>query len=748
MTNQYFQPGEAEEPEKMLWRVANYVAGAEAKYDKTEEQIKAIAQEYFDSMDSGDWMPSSPFLMNAGTEVPMLLACFVLEIQDDLDSIYKTLWDAAKVHKMGGGTGFDFSQLRAKGAPIRSTGGTSSGVLSFLKQYDCEGGTIKQGGRRRAANLGAVRIDHPEIMDFINCKVDKTQYTNFNISVLIPDWFMELVTSSDPEPMYDLIDHNGNKAGQLNAKEVFRTIVRNNWESGEPGMLFIDAINRENKLSHLGRITCTNPCGEIPLLPYEACNLSSVNLSNMVLDPFTMNVVGGRGPVTLAHTEIPAKIDYVRLDKRVRMAVRFMDNAIDCSVYPTEQIKEMVLKTRKLGIGIMGLGEMLIQLGLRYDSEEGRKIAEAVMHFIQEVAMDESCKLAEERGVPEGWYGSDYEKAGVKIRNLTRTCIAPTGTISMIVDTSSGCEPIFAIVYTRNIRGIRYLFTNALFDRIGTSEGWLTEAVREKIAANKGSVHGIDEVPKKWQELFVIAGEISAEDHVKMQAGLQNFVDNSISKTVNMPETATVEDVIAVYILAWKLKCKGTTVYRDNSREGVLTTGKKVHRLRDKFPEEDTKNLRPDLLIGVTMKIQSGCGKLWTTINPFDGTVWEVFSSTGSDGGCTSNIQEIARLVSLSLREGLPISKVIDQLKSVKCARAMASRGCNVKSCSDAIARQIETFLKIYDSEEWEEFLNKQLAKVEVDKDKKVVKIDLSDNQDDFMAEMSKLGGCRSGKCE
>lgn len=727
LEKQYFQIGEAEEPERMLHRVANYVAGAEKNYGKTPEQIEAIAQEYFDSMDNGDWMASSPFLMNAGTPNPMLLACFVLPIEDSIDSIYKTLWDAAKVHKMGGGTGFDFSNLRAKGSPIMSTGGTSSGVLSFLAQYDCEGGTIKQGGRRRAANIGALRVDHPEIMDFINCKVDKTRYTNFNLSVLIPDWFMDLVSSEDPAPMYDLLDHKGNKAGQLNAKEVFATIVKNNWGSGEPGMLFIDAINRNNALAHLGRITCTNPCGEIPLLPYEACNLSSVNLSRAVKN---------------------GKVDYDFIERKSRMATRFMDNAIDCSIYPTPEIEAMVKRTRKLGIGIMGLAEMLIQLGIRYDSQAGRSLAEEIMKFIKDIVFDESCNLAQERGVPEGWYGSDYEKQGVKVRNLTRICIAPTGTISMIVDTSSGCEPIFAIVYTRNIRGIRYLFTNALFERIGKEEGWLTEELKEQIASNKGSVQGINGVPEKWKNLFVIAGEVTPENHVLMQAGLQNQCDNSISKTVNMPEDASLEDVQGVYILAHKLGCKGTTVYRDNSREGVLTTNKKKLSIRQQNEGVDPKELRPEFLVGITTKIQSGCGKLWTTINPYDGDVWEVFSSTGSDGGCSSNIQEISRMVSLSAREGISVSRILDQLRSVKCPRAIASKGCNVKSCSDAIARQIETFLKVYDKDEWEGFLTKMLDKANVSPKEKIIKIDQGDVDDDFVSDLSKRSGCRSGKCE
>jgi ribonucleoside-diphosphate reductase alpha chain len=714
MEQQYYQKGEG--PDDMLIRVAKYVAGAERLYGWDEQQIEQLAFKYFQTLSQGYWMCSSPFLMNAGTQTPMLSACFVLGIEDEMTSIFGTLYDAAMVHKSGGGTGFDLSKLRSKGSTIGTTGGVASGPLSFLRLYDLESDVVKQGGRRRAANMGALRIDHPDILEFIDAKRDKSKFTNFNLSVIIPNWFMGAVESG---LNYPLKDHKGIEVGRLEAKEVFDKIIQNNWESGEPGVLFIDNMNAGNKLLHLGEISVTNPCGEVPLLPWEACTLASINLDKIVKD---------------------GTIDWDTLDDLVRLVVRFLDSSIDVNQFPLQKITDGVKRTRKIGLGIMGLHGMLIKLGIPYDSEKGLETTEGVIGFIARTALLESRKLAKEKGVPDGWYGSDYEKLGIAVRNLTRISIAPTGTISMIIDSSSpGAEPMFAIVYERTTRDKKYLWINSLFKEIAEREGFWTENLIGKIIDNGGRVTGLIGVPDKWQRLFRTAGEIAPEMHVRMQGALQKYVDNGISKTVNIPHNASVDDIREAYLLAHKLGCKGITVYRDGSREGVLNLVKKS----DSQANPDPKLERPEVLIGATMKVQSGCGKLWVTINPYKGRPWEVFASSGSDGGCTSNIQEIARLSSLLFRESVDVEKVLDQLRSVKCAHAIASK-CGVKSCSDAIAKQIEKFMKIYQEGKWEELLS-QINNPPKKEDS--VTYEYSSADISFLEDINKQTGCRDGHC-
>jgi ribonucleoside-diphosphate reductase alpha chain len=722
MRKQYYQPGE--DVEDMLWRVARYVAGAERNYGWSEERVEKLAKEYYRTLSAGDWMCSSPFLMNAGTKTPMLSACFVLGLEDTMESIFDTLKEAALVHKFGGGTGFDFSNLRAEGASISTTGGYSSGPLSFLTIYDAESGAVKQGGRRRAANMGALLINHPDIEKFIDAKIDKTKFNNFNFSVIVPDWFMEAV---EKDLYYALLDKQKRVVKTIKAAEIFDKIVKNNWESGEPGILFLDNINRDNPLRHLGDITVTNPCGEVPLLPYEACTIASLNLDNSVTN---------------------GVVNWKWIESTTRLVVRFLDSSIDVNEFPLGKIKAGVERTRKIGLGIMGLHGMLIQLGIPYNSNEALEMTEKVISTINTIALDESVNLCKEKGKPLGWHGSYYEERGIEVRNLTRLSIAPTGTISMIVNSSSsGCEPIFAVVYERTTRDKKYVWVNSMFEKIAKEEGFWSEELIQKIIDNNGRVTGIPEVPIKYQKLFVTAGEIDPEFHVRMQATLQKWVDNGISKTVNMPHNATIDDVKRVYMLAWKLGCKGITIYRDGSREGVLNTIKKAKKIQssDKKPvvNTDPKGERPEMLLGVTMKIQSGCGKLWITINPYKGRPWEIFASSGSDGGCTSNIQEIARLTSLLFREGVAVEKVIDQLKSVKCAHAVASR-CGVKSCSDAIAKQIERFMDLYKAEDWDRFLEEFTNGLQHEPN---VEVEYEAPDFNFIEDMNKQMGCKDGKC-
>jgi len=732
LDNQYFQPSDKGDFTRLVDRVVDFVVGAEVKFGTPAREIKAFKKEMREAILTKKWIPSTPFLMNAGTQNPMLFACFVLGIDDSISSIFQSLHDAALIHKMGGGTGFDLSKIRGRGTPVSSTGGKASGVLSFMQLFDCEAEVIKQGGKRRSANLGSLRIDHPEIIDFINAKVDKKKFQNFNLSIQIPDWFMRKVTGEDPDPTYHVRDGSGEPTnlvgkdtGKLDAREVFNLMVSNSWACGDPGVLFVDAINRANPMlgdHHI--IRTTNPCGEIPLEDHEACNLTSINLSEFV-------VQNGDDEPT---------VDWIELGRIVANAIRFMDDAIEVSSYPLPEIEKKVKYTRKLGLGIMGLQGMLIKLGLAYDTPEATEKASEVMKYINDVAFETSTKLAESRGVPEGWYESKYCVDGIKVRNLTRTCIAPTGTISMILDAvSSGCEPIFALVYKRNILGQIKNMVNPLFREIGEQEGWLTEEVIEKVAKNRGRATGVDEIPAKWQRLFITAREIDPKDHVAMQAALQPYVDNSISKTVNIPQETEVSAVKDIIIRAWSMGCKGITIYRDGSLTGVLTT-EKVETL--------DAGTRPELLIGLTTKIQSGCGKIWVTINPYKGRIREVFATAGSDGGCTANIQTISRLISSGARHNIPIQEIIDQLKSVKCSRAIANNKCRVQSCSDAIARQLEQFLALYRQEEWDDLLNKLNERVSSLQDKTVFlpKIEV-DGPIISLEELNKASGCRSGYC-
>ena len=536
-----------ETPEQMFCRVAGYVASADEMYGDTA----GSGQEFYSVMSNLEFLPNSPTLMNAGTRIKQLAACFVLPVGDSLDEIFGTLKSAAIIHQSGGGTGFSFSRLRPKGDIVGSTGGIASGPVSFMKVFDAATQAIKQGGRRRGANMGILRVDHPDIVDFITAKYEPGLLTNFNLSVGVTDTFMNAVEAGES---YGLLNpRTGEITHRKDAIEIFNLIAASAWESGEPGLLFMDRINQDNPTPGLGTIEATNPCGEQPLLPYEACNLGSINLDKMVDN---------------------GSIDYDKLGRTVDIAVRFLDNVIDLEQFPLEQIDLMVRGNRKIGLGVMGFADMLIQLGIAYNSPEAVQAAEEVMSFICNRAVQASVEIAQHRGVFGNLKGSIYDSPDrPKVRNATRITIAPTGTISMIAGCSSGIEPIYAVSYVKTVmEGERFVVTNPYFEQMAKEEGFYSPDLMGRIA-NRGCVQGMHDVPGTVQRLFVTSHDIGYEWHIRVQAAFQKYADNAVSKTINFRHDATKEDVAMAFRLAYTLGCKGITVYRDRSRnEQVLTT--------------------------------------------------------------------------------------------------------------------------------------------------------------------------------
>jgi len=539
-----------ETPSQMFRRVAKAIAKVDAIYDKSVN-IERAEEEFYRIMINLEWLPNSPTLMNAGTDIGQLSACFVLPVGDSVEEIFDALKYMALIHKSGGGTGFSFSRLRPKGDVVKSTMGVASGPVSFMKIFDVATEVIKQGGRRRGANMGILRVDHPDIIEFITAKEKEGVLTNFNISVAVTDEFMEAV---EKDGYYSLVNpRNGAVVRRLKARDIFDLMATAAWKTGDPGLIFIDEINRKNPTPHIGAIESTNPCGEVPLLPYESCNLGSINLSKMVGD---------------------GEVDWEKLRQTVKIAVRFLDNVIDANKYPIPQVEAATKANRKIGLGVMGWAEMLIKLSIPYDSEEAIAMAEKIMGFISEEARKTSVELGEERGSFPNFPGSIWEKMGYKaMRNATVTSIAPTGTISIIAGTSSGIEPLFAVAFVRNVMGTQLFEVNPLFEQIAKERGFYSTDLISRVAKT-GSVQGLSEVPPDVKRLFKTALEIAPEWHVRMQAAFQKYVDNAVAKTVNLPSDATVDDVRRIFMMAWKLKCKGITVYRYGSKPGqVLVIG-------------------------------------------------------------------------------------------------------------------------------------------------------------------------------
>lgn len=689
------------------------VENAVADNEIIKSKLAKLEEEYFQIMTNLEFLPNSPTLMNAGRPLGQLSACFVLPIEDSMEGIFDSIKNAALIHKSGGGTGFSFSRLRPKGSAVNSTGGVASGPISFMKVFNAATEAVKQGGTRRGANMGILRIDHPDILEFITAKKDNADITNFNISVGLTEEFMKAVEENKNFNLYD--PHTKEAVNELNAKEVFDLIVEMAWKNGEPGIIFLDRLNRDNVTPEIGEIESTNPCGEQPLLPYEACNLGSINLSILVKE------VDGK-----------LEIDFDRLKGIVHKAVSFLDNVIEVNKYPLPQIDEMTRGTRKIGLGVMGWADLLCKLKIPYNSDAAINLAENVMEFINEEAKKASVKIAEEKGVFPYFEKSIFAKDGKRLRNATVTTIAPTGTLSIIAGVSSGVEPIFAISYIRNVMDNSELVeVNPIFKEVAIKEGFYSDELMKKIAKN-GTLHGIDEVPKHIQEIFVTSHDVAPIWHVRMQAAFQKHTDNAVSKTVNLCNSATQEDVKEVFLQAYKQNCKGVTIYRDGSRDlQVLNIGKvKGKEAEEKAVQEAavtaTKEVvnkdnivkkvasiiepkektgpsveprpRPEITTGFTEKVKIGCGNLYITVNYDENGICEVFTNTGRAGGCPSQSEATSRLVSIALRAGLDTKPIIEQLKGIRCPSTIRQKDMKVLSCPDAIGRLIEKVEKLQSS--------------------------------------------------
>jgi ribonucleoside-diphosphate reductase alpha chain len=719
-----------EEPQDLFWRVARTIASADATYGASAGAVEELSEAFYELMATRVWMPNSPTLMNAGRPLGQLSACFVLPVDDALSNgqsgIYDTLRHMALVHQSGGGTGFSFSRLRPQNDVVRSTMGVASGPVSFMSLYDSSTEVVKQGGTRRGANMGILRVDHPDILEFVKCKDDTTKITNFNISVAVTDAFMEAVEAGRP---YDLVHpRTGEVVGQLDAREVFQTVVHGAWKTGEPGVFFVDQANHYNPVPHLGGYEATNPCGEQPLLPYDVCNLGSVNVGAFVAD---------------------GEVDWDGLRRTVHLCTHFLDNVIDVNRYPLPEITDLATRIRRIGLGVMGWADFLIGLGVPYNSDEAIDWARRLMQFVDEEAKVESERLAAQRGVFPEWeqsiWGPDAscarDAAGNRVRPMRRlrncnlTTVAPTGTISIIAGCASGIEPLFAVAFMRNQAGVLMPDVNEAFVAIARLEGWHSEELIRRIA-EEGHIH-FPEVPERWQDVFVTAHDVSPEWHIRMQAAFQEYTDSAISKTCNFPNEATEDYVREIYEMAHRLGCKGVTVYRDGSRDlQVLSTGKTAKRVQEqagatdralrhaevaelkstvaeleaelqitkrRLHEVESENLqrrakrsRPELLRGTTRRLETPLGTLYVTVTEDDrGQPFEVFMSLGKAGGALmADVEAIGRLISLALRSGVPIKEIHRQLRMISSDRVVGLGPHKVLSVPDAIGIAIERWMQ------------------------------------------------------
>ncbi|HMS02959.1 MAG TPA: vitamin B12-dependent ribonucleotide reductase, partial [Gemmatimonadaceae bacterium] len=737
-----------ERPEDMFWRVATVIAEADRRYGASDGAVQAAAEEFYFLMTQRRFEPNSPTLMNAGRPLGQLSACFVLPVEDALSNgesgIYDTLRSMALIHQSGGGTGFSFSRLRSRGSMVRSTTGVASGPVSFMQLYDASTDAVKQGGTRRGANMGILRVDHPDVMEFIACKEDLTKITNFNISVGVTTKFMEALKAGGD---YELMDPVTKQVtGTANAREGWDKMILGAWRTGEPGVFFIDEANRYNPVPHLGSYEATNPCGEQPLLPYDVCNLGSINVGVYVKD---------------------GVMDWDAFRRDIHLSTHFLDNVIDVNKYPLPEITSLSQRIRRIGLGVMGFADMLVRLGIPYDSLEGVEMGRRVMEFLDTEAKKESERLAKERGAFPEWarsiWGPDEtcarDENGQRIRpmQLLRNCnvttVAPTGTISIIAGCSSGLEPLFAVAFMRNQAGVMMPDVNEDFVAIAKAEGWYSDALMEKIAKTGTVKHS--EVPERVQRIFNTANNISPEYHIRMQAAFQQHCDSAISKTTNFSYTATQEDVRAIYELAYDLKCKGVTVYRDGSRDNqVLSTGataeaaakreevkaagsadavkggepeakadkgevtvlrreigelqgtlaelqaeldrtkKALHSAEAENAARRAKRSRPDVLRGTTIRKETPLGTMFVNITEDEkGQPFEVFINLGKAGGAAmSDAEAIGRLVSLALRSGIPLMEIHRQLRGIASDRAVGLGPNKVLSVPDAIGLALETW--------------------------------------------------------
>lgn len=676
-----------ETPRDLFWRVASAIAAEEGKYQASSCTAEGLARDFYDMMTSWKFLPNSPTLMNAGTDLGQLSACFVLPVGDSIEEIFDAVKYAAMIHKSGGGTGFSFSRLRPKESRVGSTGGVASGPVSFLRIFNTATEQIKQGGTRRGANMGILRVDHPDIIEFIRAKEKEGEFNNFNLSVGLTESFMRAV---ERDEFYDLRSpHTGEVRSRLKAREVFDLLVKKAWQSGDPGIVFLDRINRDNPTPDQGDIESTNPCGEQPLLPFEACNLGSINLAcfyrpghNADADPAAMG------------------IDWQELKRVIHLAVRFLDNVIDASLFPLPRITETVRRNRKIGLGIMGFADLLFELGVAYNSQAGIELAERVMGFVQEEGHRASAVLAAERGAFPAYASSSYaSRQEGPYRNATVTTIAPTGTLSIIAGCSSGVEPLFALSFTRNILdGERLIEVNPYFEEALEAGGLATPELMESVAA-KGSIAGMDFLPAALRKVFVTAMDIEPVWHLRMQAAFQRHTDNAVSKTVNLPHEATEQDIYDIYWLAYQEGCKGVTVYRDGCKSiQVLATGEGQKKMDGDAPATAAQTApvsavrkRPDMVQGFTQKVQTGLGAMYLTVNELGGAPFEVFATIGKSGrSITAKAEAIGRLVSLALRSGVSVRDVVAQIKGIGGEHPVFRGKGLLLSIPDAIAWVLE----------------------------------------------------------
>ncbi len=665
-----------EDARGMFWRVASAVAAEEAKYKKSSWKADALARTFYALMTEWKFLPNSPTLMNAGTGLGQLSACFVLPVGDSIEEIFDAVKHAAMIHKSGGGTGFSFSRLRPKDSRVGSTGGVASGPLSFLRIFNTATEQIKQGGTRRGANMGILRVDHPDIMEFIRAKEREGEFNNFNLSVALTEDFMQAVEKDEEYPLVD--PRTKETRGVLKAREVFEILVQKAWESGDPGIVFLDRINRDNPTPDQGEIESTNPCGEQPLLPYEACNLGSINLAAFYRP-------GKEGDEA---------VDWEGLKQTIHLSVRFLDNVIDASRFPIDRITERVTANRKIGLGVMGWADLLFQMGVAYNSQSAIVLAEKVMGFVQEEGRAASKLLAKERGPFPAYDASVFaHKELGPYRNATVTTIAPTGTLSIIAGCSSGIEPLFALCFSRNVMdGEKLVEVNPYFEQALKDADCYSRKLMESVAA-KGSIASMEHLPEELREVFVTAMDIEPIWHLKMQAAFQGHTDNAVSKTVNLPNSATVDDIRRIYWMAYELGCKGVTVYRDGCKANqVLRTGEAEQKDEAGADGRMVRD-RPDLVYGFTQKVHTGHGVMYVTINEVDGKPFEAFATIGKSGrSTTAKAEAIGRLVSLALRSNIEVEEIVRQIKGIGGEAPVFQRGKQgqVQSIPDGIGWVLE----------------------------------------------------------
>lgn len=662
-----------ETPKDMFLRVAKTIAEVERDYGADDDTINDLTAKFYEMMASGKWLPNSPTLMNAGRPLGQLSACFVLPVADEMtngkDGIYDTLRDMAIIHKSGGGTGFSFSSLRPADSIVRSTTGVASGPVSFMSLYDASTNVVKQGGTRRGANMGIIRVDHPDVLQFIDCKQDTSKITNFNISVAVTNEFMEAVKKDDDWPL----TFNGKVYDVVRAKDLWEKICMNAWRTGEPGLFFIDEANKHNPVPHLGDYEATNPCGEQPLLAYDVCNLGSLNLGVFVKEN--------------------GEVNWSEMREYIWLSVRFLDNVIDANNYPLSEIHDLAQRIRRIGNGVMGFADMLIKMGVPYGSEESIELANSVAKFFVAECLEASEALAEEKGSFPEWELSIFGQSGRKMRNCNVTTVAPTGTISIIAGCSSGIEPLYAVVFKRNQAGVEAVDAHPQFRK--DLEKWnVPDNILEEVY-NAGTVD-IQAVPADLRAIYKTSGTVSPIEHIDMQIAWQKHICSAISKTINLPHESTVQDVADAYMRAYDGRCKGVTVYRDGSRPGqVLSTGKTESKKATKA------FMRPDVLDGRTHKVDTPIGRMYITVNTDpSGEPMEVFVSVGKAGGSTmANSEAIGRLVSLCLRSGISVDAVYRQLRGISSERALGFGKNRVLSGPDAVAQVLREYADDPDTE-------------------------------------------------